>query len=280
MNSSLRKKLKAYSLAAGSLTAAAVQGQITYTDISPDVNLSGPSNYNLDMDNNGQPELQFIFYTYADSLISTTLNYQVIFNSTATLGNLYQNMIPFPTALNSGDSIRPSAPDWRDTSIYGGNQYLAVVSTYGSQTSTFGNWLGVTDKYVGIRFNINNQPHYGWIRLTVGATANQIIVKDFAYRTTPGIGLTAGQTTLVGVSETTASVPSIHVFDHTLFVNLPAESALGGTLQMYNSIGQLVKTESITDSAMRISAGDLASGVYLVQLTQPDGSTVTRKIYL
>ncbi|MGL5890008.1 MAG: T9SS type A sorting domain-containing protein [Bacteroidia bacterium] len=280
MESTLRKKLKAYSLAAGSLTAAAAQGQIVYTDISPDVTLNGPSNYSLDMDNNGQPELQFMFYSYADSTGSTSLNYQIIFNSTATLGNLYQNMIPFPTAMNIGDSIRPSAPDWRDTSFYGGYQYLAVVSTYGSQTATFGNWLGATDKYVGIRFNINNQPHYGWIRLTVGATANQIVVKDFAYRTTSGIGLTAGQSTAVGVSETTASVPNIHVFDRTLFVNLPAESALGGTLQIYNATGQLVKTESITDSAMRISTGELVSGVYMVQLTQPDGSTVTRKIYL
>ncbi|MCA6363391.1 MAG: T9SS type A sorting domain-containing protein [Bacteroidetes bacterium] len=281
MNSSILKKLKAYSLAAGSLTAvSALQGQIVYTDINPDVSLNGPSNYNLDMDNNGQPELQFFFYSLVDSVSSVSMIYQVVFDNTATLGNLFQSYIAFPTPLNNGDSISPAATDWRDSSYFQGAQYLAVYNTYLNQSVSFGNWLGSTDKYVGIRFNINNQPHYGWIRLTIGATANQLVVKDFAYRTSPGVGLTAGQTTVVGVAEQSAGIPSIHIYDRTLFVNLPAETTTGGMLQVFSASGQIVHTESITDPSMRIALGDLATGMYMVQIIQPDGSVVSRKVYL
>ncbi|MCU0433199.1 MAG: T9SS type A sorting domain-containing protein [Bacteroidia bacterium] len=280
MNENLQKKLKAYSLAAGSLTAATVaHGQIIYTDISPDINMTTPSNYNLDMDNNGQPETQFIFYSYADSIYSLNGFYQYVFNYTATLGSVYPPLGAFPFAMNNGDSIRPSSPNWRDTSIAGGLQYLGVVETYYTTTYTYGNWPGATDKYLGIRFSINNQLHYGWVRLSIDSAVSQIIIKDYAYRAAPGIGLTAGQTNAIGMEENTAGIPRIHVYDRTIFVNLPAETVPDGILEVYNATGQLVRTETITQQSMRVGAGDLASGVYFVQLVLANWEKISRKVY-
>ncbi|MCU0433198.1 MAG: T9SS type A sorting domain-containing protein [Bacteroidia bacterium] len=280
MNNTLTKKLKAYSITAGSLTAAAAaHGQIIYTDISPDINITTPSNYNLDMDNNGQPEMDMLLFSYADSIYSLTTFYLLAYNNTATLGDLYQVFVPFPFALNSGDSISPSSPNWRDTSALGGRQYMAVVTTYYSTTNTYGYWLGTTDKYLGVRFSINNQLHYGWVRLSIDSAVSQIVIKDYAYQAAPGIGLTAGQTNAIGMEENTAGIPRIHVYDRTIFVNLPAETVPDGILEVYNATGQLVRTETITQQSMRVGAGDLASGVYFVQLVLANGEKISRKVY-
>ncbi|MCA6363390.1 MAG: T9SS type A sorting domain-containing protein [Bacteroidetes bacterium] len=281
MDISLQKKLKAYSLTAGSLTAAAAaQGQIVHTDVMPDMVIDSAAVYALDVNNDATPEFAMYALTNTDSAgtygYSILEAYQPVTN--AVLGNLFQGVYPFPTALNAGDSIRPGATDWIDASVNGGFQYLAVVLP--QPGPMYGNWPGISDKYLGVRFAAGSQTHYGWARISVSADGGTITLKEYAYNTTPGAGITAGQTTLVGVAEQTAGVPNVHVYDRTLFVNLPAETPTGGMLQVFSASGQIVRAESITDPAMRISLGDLATGVYMVQIIQPDGTTVTRKIYL
>jgi PEP-CTERM motif len=52
--------------------------------------------------------------------------------------------------------------------------------------------------YVGVRFVINGQNHFGWMRLTVnpqgmaGANPRAITLHEWAYESTPGVGITAG----------------------------------------------------------------------------------------
>lgn len=283
MDTTIQKKLKAYSVTAGAITAAvAAQGQITHTDLIPDVVLDSGASYVLDFNADALPEasLEASFYTDSTSGDQYGFSRMTLYPTAAnaTLGNLFYNVIPLPFSLNAGDSIRPAATDWKDTSANQGLQYFAYV--FPSPGPAYGNWPGVSDKYMGFRFAIGAQTHYGWVRLSCAASGDVLTIKEYAYNTTPGAGIVAGQTSLVGVAEQTAGIPKIHVYDHTLFVNLPAGTPTGGMLQIYNTAGQLVHTESITDPAMRIALGDLATGVYMVQIIQPDGTTVTRKIYL
>ncbi|MCU0433196.1 MAG: T9SS type A sorting domain-containing protein [Bacteroidia bacterium] len=283
MDKTLTQKLKAYSITAGSLTAAAaVHGQIVHTDLMPDVVLDSNALYALDLDGNSAVELDLYAIFYTDSASGGTYAYAVVEvnapNTNAVLGNLFMNAYPVPTALNAGDSIRPSAPDWQNATINNGTQYLAAVAP--QPGPAFGNWIGVSDKYIGIRFAAGAQTHYGWARLSVSANGQQITIKEYAYNSVAGQGLTAGQTTAVGLAEQPAGTPAVHVYDRTLFVNLTPEMPLGGTLQVFNTTGQAVYTESINEASMRVSLGELASGVYLVQIIQPNGEMVTRKVYL
>jgi hypothetical protein len=283
MDKTLTKKLKAYSLTAGSLTAAAAaQGQIVHTDLIPDVVIDSGAVYLLDIDANATPDAAFSSNFYVDSASGDRYGYAFLnlypTAQNATLGNLFSGTIPLPFALNAGDSISPSSPDWRDTSALNGLQYLAFV--YPQPGPVYGNWAGVSDKYVGFRFNAGAQVHYGWARLSVTADGETITIKEYAYNSAAGQGIVAGQTNAVGVAEQLAGTPAVHVYDRTLFVNLTPQMPLGGTLQVFNTTGQVVRTESINEASMRISLGELASGVYLVQVVQPNGSVVTRKVYL
>jgi hypothetical protein len=283
MDKTLTKKLKAYSLTAGSLTAAAAaHGQIVHTDVMPDMVIDSGAVYALDVNNDATPEFNLYATTYTDSASGGVYGYSILQVSqpatNAVLGNMFQNAYPFPTALNAGDSIRPGATDWRDASVNSGDQYLAVVTP--QPGPTYGNWVGISDKYIGVRFAAGSQTHYGWARLSVSADGGTITLKEYAYNTVAGQGIVAGQTNTVGVAEQSAGTPAVHVYDRTLFVNLTPQMQLGGTLQVFNTTGQAVYTENINEASMRISLGELASGVYLVQVIQPNGEVVTRKIYL
>ncbi len=50
--------------------------------------------------------------------------------------------------------------------------------------------------YLGLRFSISGQQHYGWMRLTVanntGAQSRSITVHEWAYETTPNAGILSG----------------------------------------------------------------------------------------
>jgi hypothetical protein len=278
MDKNLQKKLKAYSLTAGTLTmAAAANGQIMYTDITPDQTVANNTPFALDMNGDAVNDFNFNGIFYQDS--TGTYGYSLINVPTANgvLGQLFMSAYPLPSVLNAGDSIRPSANDWQAGSINGGLQYMAVVVANGP---SYGNWGGQNDKYLGVRFTAASQTHYGWIRCSVSADGSIITIKDYAYNATPGIGLTAGQSNSVGVAENASVLPQIHVYDRTLFVSLAAQATVGGTVQISDITGKVVRTEAVTEPSMRFGLGELSTGVYLVQYIQNDGTTVTRKIYL
>ncbi len=57
-----------------------------------------------------------------------------------------------------------------------------------------GQWIGVQNGYLGVRFDTDGNTHYGWVRMSVsGATGAGATIHDWAWNTTPGQGLWAGQ---------------------------------------------------------------------------------------
>ena len=72
-----------------------------------------------------------------------------------------------------------------------------TYATYFGRRIRGGNWLNVGGKYVGLRFVLNGQTHYGWIRLSVNGDSHHIpaiTVKmtGYAYETTPNKAIPAG----------------------------------------------------------------------------------------
>ena len=75
---------------------------------------------------------------------------------------------------------------------------------HGSNTWTSGwvgpwanNGIGVKRHYVGLKFNINNEVHFGWARISFVVTGKGKffgLLTGYAYETIPNQGLKAGQT--------------------------------------------------------------------------------------
>ena len=74
-------------------------------------------------------------------------------------------------------------------SFYGGLQ-MADAGGYSSHTWFFGNWANATNKYLGLKFLIDGQVHYGWARLTV--LSRDAVLTGYAYETIPNRGIPAG----------------------------------------------------------------------------------------
>ena len=86
--------------------------------------------------------------------------------------------------------------------FFGSNVGLMAVSyTAGSRISK-GNWAGhLKNRYLGVRFRINGESHYGWIRVTVtsssqkGAPFMTATITAYAYETVANKAILAGTAT-------------------------------------------------------------------------------------
>ena len=74
---------------------------------------------------------------------------------------------------------------------------FGTVTTSDTQAITLsasqaGNFCGAGDKYLGVRFDLSGDTHYGWIRVNVAADCSRITIKDYAYEDAPDTPIKAG----------------------------------------------------------------------------------------
>jgi hypothetical protein len=85
------------------------------------------------------------------------------------------------------------------------------------------NWSGASNAFLGLRFDIGGQTHYGWARLSVSnsndvATAATATLHDWAYESTSNASLLTGQT-----ADVAAAVPE----PNTLILLAAGAAAVG-----------------------------------------------------
>ena len=122
--------------------------------------------YLIDLTHNGNAN--FILNGSRYSSIDRSASSRAVFPGTnypdgaAQIGGAY----PFASALKAGTKIGPGGP------FAANANFMGVVVEVLSQKSVFfsGKWVngeqGVTDRYLGLKFTIHNQDHFGWARLT------------------------------------------------------------------------------------------------------------------
>jgi hypothetical protein len=100
-----------------------------------------------------------------------------------------------------------------------GARNAASFSSIHEQT-WYGPWVaggqGVKNRYLGLKFKIGEQFHYGWARVTVTTTANQgfsATLTGYAYETIPDKPIHAGATSDAPQSALESAPPSIQFRD-------------------------------------------------------------------
>ena len=73
---------------------------------------------------------------------------------------------------------------------------MATAYRYWGGSGHGGNWINVTNQYLGLKFEINGKTHYGWARLSVQAVYYTITatLTGYAYETIPNKPIIAGRT--------------------------------------------------------------------------------------
>lgn len=195
--------------------------------------------------------------------VGSVFNYPFALASGATISNnmsVLSNRLPTSLA-NSGAWIND------------GFQILNKSSC----NNNYSQWCGVVDGFVGMRFKIGADDHYGWARLDIDADAGSSgnwILKDWAYNTTPDEPINAGQTVL-GIEETQLSKVKIVAINKTIALfNLPQET----TYNLYNLSGQKVLNGKINNSTHAIEVNSISTtGIYIIELEDANSKAVLRK---
>ncbi len=269
---SINKKLKSYSALAGSFALLGTQSdaQIIYTDVNPDSTLAmGGSFYNLDLDNNGTFDFSIIVNV---GTASSFTSQQIAITPAGTNGIAGDTVgaYVYPLALNAGDTIK-------STLQFNFSPSQSMASYFGPSYS-YGNWLATTNKYLGLHFYIGTALHYGWARLDVSATANQFIIKDYAYNTIPDAFILAGQTG-VGITEGSIdNLVSVHSSNNIVVIRFLNAIPKNAEVKITNLLGQELYTSSVTDKETSINM-DQPPGIYVVTVLTNIGA-YTKKVHL
>ena len=274
MNKDLQKRLGKYTAAAAALVGATgANAQIVYTDVNPD--FAHPGNeigYGLDLNNDAN--FDFALFSVDTTLASGNRIRQTVIApyGTAAASNAIAGEAPggydYALALNSGQMI--------DNTL----NWIAATNTMAYNVNTANpyneNWNGVTDKYLGLKFVVAGNTHYGWARLDVLAIGDIWTLKDYAFNASPNTGLTAGQMT--GVS-TLAMESLVH------FVNQPNNTVkvvvngglTEGAITLVSANGQTVSTGNVDADQYIVDLNGLAAGIYVINAEFAEGS-MTKKV--
>ena len=190
---SLDIQLAAYSVIAVGVMAnpLASDAQVLYTDLYEDVQKTDTAEYIFDINEDKFHDLR-VFSGFHDN--GQFVNMQ-LGDSVEVLGNTYGYYF-YPFALDQGASIDGNNPNWHDRD-YGTMNWQS--------NNDYGNWIGVEDKYVGIKIILNGNSYFGWARLDVDVDAKKFIVKDYAFEFRSGHAIICGEAlTTYGISELTA----------------------------------------------------------------------------
>ena len=203
LSNSLHQRLNIYALAAGATgvgVSALVQpasAKIVYTPANVTIQGSVP----LDLDHNGV--IDFYLWHSDTNNGSTVASFLAIYPNPAgcaaigtALGN-FRNAV----AIEKGARI---AHDWKFINPDIGAMAVHSKVPHGSYSTTNwkGRWAdegkGLQNRYLGLKFKIRGQTHFGWARVTVTTSPGKFSftakLTGYAYETIPNKAILAGRT--------------------------------------------------------------------------------------
>jgi hypothetical protein len=190
LSTSLQRRLNHYALAAAgvgvvSLTQPA-SAKIVYTPTHELVPWGFDNGLALDLNHDGIND--FFFFNFFSST-SSTLELSIMPEN--KLNEISSNGKAFATALPSGAKI---GPDGKFHERPGDG----MVTGYSFKKGTcFGPWAHSNKRYLGLKFEIKGETHFGWARLNVSCNFPhpiQATLTGYAYETVPNKSIVAGQT--------------------------------------------------------------------------------------
>jgi hypothetical protein len=205
LDPNLERRLGAYATAAAAAgigllcTANTAEAEIVYTETNQKIVFGGWTYLPLDLNHDGQPDFNLSAYGYGYSAHGNDFATNNLYVSGAKQSNaVLTNAKGYAGPARAGHRIGPlgafSSAGRRG--MAGCFFHYFYWSHFYSRTS-WGPWQNVTDRYLGLRFMIKGQPHYGWARLTVlPAKACQVTatLTGYAYETVPNKPIIAGLT--------------------------------------------------------------------------------------
>jgi hypothetical protein len=207
LNSNLDKSLVTYMAVAGaagvSMLALSqpVEAKVVYT---PTYVRLGGADVSLDINHDGTFDFLIRAYGFCTSrFVSGSLcGGSNALNASSYSKGKFMGAPGFASALRAGAHIGSSAPFSARQII--GSQFERFFSGGDGPPTFFGPFAnggkGVKDRYIGLKFTIGKESHYGWMRISVGIPnplkpGYDAIITGYAYETEANKAIVAGQKT-------------------------------------------------------------------------------------
>jgi hypothetical protein len=197
LSSTLNKNLSAYVLsaaAAGVATLAAASpaaAEIVYTPTNQKI--AGNTPLNLDLNNDGVIDFKLLnFAHFSTTPFGEDLDITAAIKENGFVGGTLRRFNYLAQALPAGVQVGAS----RQFLNKGAN--LAYASLTALTYVSGGQWKDATNRYLGLKFLIHGEIHYGWARLTVHANKHteqvNAVLTGYAYETVANQPITTGKT--------------------------------------------------------------------------------------
>ncbi|MEN9699063.1 MAG: hypothetical protein RLZZ301_261 [Bacteroidota bacterium] len=289
-----QQKLKQYTAVAGALLAStSVDAQVIAVNLNPDVVLDTTSApYALDFNNDANPEITFaiqnlngassisgIAFTYAGAAGGIQLSPNVSVIGAISAGGSSSSSSFQVSALNSGDAISAAQNFGSSSQVALGLDVTVNAGILGTFPIQQGNFLGVSNKFMGAKFQIGTATHYGWVELSMAANATQLTIHGYGYQNTPDSTILAGEGGNAGLDHIALSQKvSILGKPSAAFIHITPD-LMGATVQLLSTDGKVLKEQILTDISNELRYDELSTGIYLVSL-QHQNDRITERVYV
>lgn len=241
----------------GMMAIVASYAQIKYTDLNPDssytITPSGvqgaDSAIYLDLDADNTDDF---YFKYEYSFNGVTVNWWLQIHCTDTGNQAYWKSTSVSSlgnhyikALQKGDSITKNVLFGKDLDPLLGDDVDDNLVSAGS-------------KYIGIRFVSGGKTYYGWmlVEMVMNTSSGTMTVKSFAYNTTAGEGINAGDTCLPTKSDTAIEACNSIVWNGTTYFTTGTYTYTTTNSVGCDSIATLRFTNNQTASTISATACD------------------------
>ena len=191
LSQALHAQLNMYAVAATAAGVGAMaqpaEAKVLYTPVHQLIGANGV--LNLDLNQDGIVDFLIQQWNYGN----WASNNQLL--ADPAVGNGVMGKQNQALALPSGASIGPG-----QAFIAGGSNGEVMLSvthfTTGGTSYVHGFWANVRNRYLGLKFQIGGETHYGWARISVQRQQFHFkaLLTGYAYETTPNTAIKAGQT--------------------------------------------------------------------------------------
>jgi hypothetical protein len=175
-DAALDRRLLLYALAAGATLACSTPSHAEVLFTPSNAVLQGLGRFDIDLDHDGSTDF---------SLVIKLVRYSTHSLQPALFA--YGNRPSHQIVARSGDALALK----KKTRIGGGRAFRAFTLM---ETFEYGGpWANVSDRFLGVRFLINGEVHYGWIGFRMVGDANfGAYLAGWAYETEPDTPILAG----------------------------------------------------------------------------------------
>jgi len=174
-------------LAAGFLAFAAMpsSAEVVYTPTDQELVGIYRHSLRLDVNNDGQPD----FNLWIELYFNASSGVQQVYSFAGASGRASNRVISsvneqYEAALPLGEPIGPAQR------FQGSARLMAYCEDFSGHTFKAGPWVNVQNRYLGLKFQIDGETHYGWARMSVGCA--EITLTGYAFETVADQPIAAG----------------------------------------------------------------------------------------